>query len=276
MAQLISKSSLRIIPGTFESKEEYLLYLRHVFAYEFAKENISKNSSVLEMGCGEGYGTSLMSEHVEKITGLDVDANAVDHAQNKYGSSNCTFTLYDGRKIPFRDNTFDAVISFQVIEHVEDDANFVAEIFRILKNNGIFIVTTPNRTLRLKPGQKPWNKFHLREYSPDQFEMLLKNKFEGATVWGIRGNDEVQRVESDRVAKSLKIASFDPLNLRRLVPGSLKQFFGKVLGKLKKMDHGAAGNADFAEKYSLNDYFVIKTDVSNSLDLLSILKKLPE
>lgn len=61
MTELILKTGKRIIPEQFESKKEYLLYLRHLFAYEFAKDNISKNSFVLEVGCGEGYGTSLIS-----------------------------------------------------------------------------------------------------------------------------------------------------------------------------------------------------------------------
>ena len=273
MTQILSKSSLRIIPGTYESREEYLLYLRHIFAYEFAKDQISKNSSVLEMGCGEGYGTSLLSAQVTEITGLDVDENAVNHAQNKYGSSNCKFTWYDGRKIPFQDNSFDAVISFQVIEHVQDDKNFVAEIYRVLKNKGIFIVTTPNSTLRLKPGQKPWNKFHLREYSPDHLKDLLKSQFPDATVWGIRASEEVQQIELERVKNSLKIASYDPLNLRRLFPDSVKQMFRKSLRSLSKKNSGTADKKDFLDNYTLKDYFVIKSDVNNSLDLISILKK---
>ena len=80
MAELISKTTERIIPEKFGSKEEYLLYLRHLFAYGFAIDNISKSSFVLEVGCGEGYGTSLFSKHVVKIVGLDVDKTTIENA----------------------------------------------------------------------------------------------------------------------------------------------------------------------------------------------------
>lgn len=273
MAELISKSGERIIPEKFESKEEYLIYLRHLFAYEFAKHKIPKNSFVLEVGCGEGYGTDLLSQNAVKIIGLDMDKNTIAHAQKKYGSENCVFTVHDGIKIPYENDTFDVVISFQVIEHVQDDINYISEIYRVLKRNGIFILTTPNKTYRLKPDQKPWNRFHIREYYPHELENVLKSKFSDVKVWGIRGNEEVQRIDIERVKQSLSIISFDPLNLRKLIPEPLKLVIIKILGRITHRNQRNKNDRDFLNKYNLKDFYVINNNVRDSLDLLGISKK---
>lgn len=273
MTELISKTGEQILPEKFESKEEYLLYLRHLFAYEFAKDKISENSFALEVGCGEGYGTSLLSQKVVKIIGLDVDINTIAHASKKYGSDNCVFKMYDGVKIPYEENTFDAVISFQVIEHIQDDINYVSEIYRVLKRNGIFILTTVNGIYRSKPGQKSWNRFHVREYCPHDLENILKNKFLDMKVWGIRGNHEVQRIEIERVKQRVSIISFDPLNLRKLIPESLTPLIIKILRKITHRNQGSKNDRDFLNKYSVKDYYVIKTNVRDSLDLLGFCKK---
>ena len=273
MAELISKTGERIIPEKFESREEYLIYLRHLFAYKFAKDNISKNSFVLEVGCGEGYGTNLLSQNAVKIIGVDVDRNTIAHASKKYGTENCIFRVYDGARIPYEDNTFDAVISFQVIEHVYDDINFVSEIYRVLKRNGVFILTTPNRTFRLKPGQKPWCRFHIREYYPHELENVLKTKFLDVKVWGIRGNEEVQRIEIERVKQALNIISLDPLNLRKLIPEPLKPKIIRILRRITRRNQRSENDKNYLNKYSLKDFYIIKNNVRDSLDLLGICKK---
>jgi SAM-dependent methyltransferase len=273
MTEIISKTTERLIPGNFGSKEEYLLYLRHLYAYQIATEKISKNSFVMEVGSGEGYGTSMLSKNFLKITGLDVDKNEIDHAQKKYGSENCVFKLYDGHRIPFDDHTFDAVVSFQVIEHIQDDENFISEIYRVLKSDGVFIVTTPNKTLRLKPGQKPWNKFHVREYYPGELEVVLKSKFSDVKVWGVFGNEEVQKIEIARVKRGLSLISFDPLNLRKLIPDRIKLKIYNMLTEISKGKRELKDGKDFLERYSMNDFSVSERNVNDSLDLLAVLKK---
>ena len=269
MMAITTNNGERIIPEEFKSKEEYLLYLRHLFAYEFAKERIPEKAFVLEVGCGEGYGTKLLSQSVGKIIGLDVDKNTIAHSSVKYGAENCFFRTYDGVKIPYEDSTFDTVVSFQVIEHIEDDANYVSEIYRVLKGNGTLILTTPNRTNRLKPGQKPWNKFHIREYYPEELEKILNNKFYDVKIWGIRGNDEVQRIEMERLKRHISIISTDPLNLRKLIPKPLKN----LLRRINHSEHTTNNDEELLNKYDIKNFYLIKSDVRESLDLLGICKK---
>jgi len=271
MVELKSKSGERILPEKYESVEDYLIYLHHIFTYEFAENKIPKKSFVLEVGCGEGYGTSMLSKKAKKIIGIDVDKKIIEHASKKYGTEKCRFEVYDGKKIPYKNNVFDAVVSFQVIEHVKDDKNYVSEIWRVLRKNGIFLITTPNRTHRLKPGQKPWNRFHIREYYPEELENLLKNKFSGVKIRGISGNEEMQRIEIERAKVNMRIASLDPFNLRSIMPEWLKIGIVKilkiVLGKKKR-----ERKSDFIGRFSFHDYR-IKTNARESLDLLGICRK---
>jgi SAM-dependent methyltransferase len=269
MARL-SKTSERLIPMTMKSAEDHLLYLRHLFAYELAKQEIPAGSTVLEVGSGEGYGTSLLSQHVMRITGLDVDQGVIDHATEKYGSGNCSFSVYDGNRIPFEAGTFDAVVSFQVIEHVREDRNYILEIHRVLKKGGILVLTTPNGTHRLKPDGKPFNKFHIREYLPGELEALLKPCFGGQKVSGISGSSRVMEIETARIRMSLKLMAADRLNLRKLLPGWIKQ---PLLKMLKRPAAGTGEDVAPNDSFSLEDFMVTRSDVSGSLDLLAICRK---
>jgi ubiquinone/menaquinone biosynthesis C-methylase UbiE len=262
---MILKTEERIIPENFKSKEEYLIYLRHLFAYEIAKNEISDNVFALEVGCGEGYGTYLLSKKATKIIGLDINKDTIAHASMKYESENCKFKVYDGQIIPYKDNTFDVVISFQVIEHIQNETKYISEIYRVLKKNGIFIISTPNKNYRLKPGQKPWNRFHLKEYYPNELENVLKMEFSNVKVWGIRGVKNVQRIEIERIKKrSIKKYFYKIFKIK-----IINNFKNNIINKNIKTKM----NEDLVNKYSLSDFYIIKHNVKNSLDLLGICKK---
>lgn len=262
----MEKTAERISPEMIDSKEEYILYLKHLFAYYFVKKEIPKGSFVLEVGCGEGYGTFLLTKEGFDVIGLDINEETINEASKKYQSKNCRFVCYDGKRIPFDDETFDVVISFQVIEHIHDDLGFVKEIHRVLKKGGKLFLTTPNRLYRLKPNEKPRNPFHIREYAPLDLQELLKKVFSDAEILGIRGNKEVQEIEINRV-KEPKILKLDPLNLRRFLPSSFRRAI------LQLLNNQRTENKDYIDKYNINDYYVIEDHLEESLDLLGICRK---
>src|SRR3989344_3026164 len=267
---MLSKTQERIIPENFDSYEAYLLYLRHLFAYEFAKNVIDKNSFVLDIGTGEGYGTKLLSKNIKKIVGIDVDKNTIKHASNKYASENCTFKLYKGRRIPYKENTFDAIVSFQVIEHIKDDMNYLFEVRRVLKKDGIFIFTTPNRLYRLKPNQKPLNKFHIREYCPKSLNNLLERVFSKIEMKGVIGNKEINNIEHRRI-RNQNLINKIPFFLRENTPHALKNHIFKIVifflnfNKSTKEKH-------FVNKHTVNDYNLTK-ESDMGLDLLVVCRK---
>ncbi|MBI4832110.1 MAG: methyltransferase domain-containing protein [Candidatus Lindowbacteria bacterium] len=267
---MLSHTGERTRPEGFTSVEEYLIYLRSLFAYESVKDRIAGSGLVLEIGCGEGFGAGLLSKHVRKIIGLDVDENTVLHASKKYRSASCSFVTYGGRRLPFRDNTFDVVISFQVVEHVPDDTGFISEAHRVLKTKGSFHITTPNRTHRLRNGTKPWNKFHLREYYPNEFERILRNRFESVNVWGIRGSEEIEKIEKQRIKDTLRLRALDPLGLREFIPEPLRvairAAMRRAAGKDLPVDERLSA-------FRASDYHIVKDNLSDSLDLLGICTK---
>ncbi len=273
MSEAIKKTGERVVPEKFESKEEYLIYLRHIFAYEFAKKIISKKSSVLEVGSGNGYGTSRLSKNITDIIGIDIDKNAIEYSTKKYGSKSCIFKKYDGVKIPHKDNTFDAVISFQVIEHIENDENYVSEIQRVLKDNGIFLLTTPNKSLRLKPNQKPFNRFHIREYYSSELENILRTKFSSVEIFGVCGNAEIQQIEILRIKKSLNIISLDFLNLKRVMLESIKLPIIRIIKRITCKSSTNKDKEKFLNKYNLDDFYITEKDFEKSLDLMGICRK---
>ena len=273
MTKVLNKTGERLIPESFTSKEEYLMYLRHIFAYSYAASHISKNDLVLEVGSGEGYGTNILSTKVKSIVGLDVDLEAIEHANKKYKSKKCEFIHYTGKKLPFPDNKFDKVVSFQVIEHVTDDKEYLNEIYRVLKNKGDFIVSTPNRNHRLEPNQKPWNRFHLREYSPEGLSELLSKKFNNVEVWGIFGVDEAQDIEINRIKKVRRMISLDPLGVRHILPETIKLKAAKLARILSRGRSTTENNASYMQKYGIDSYTLNKSDNSKSLDLFAHCKK---
>lgn len=274
MSVSLKKNGERIIPEHFlQSKEAYLVYLRHLFAYKTVTQFLPKQSSVLEVGCGEGYGTSMLSQEVQAMIGVDVDPNVIEYASRKYGSQNCAFRLSDGSTLPFDKNTFDAVISFQVIEHVKDDTHFLAEIHRVVKAGGVCIMTTPNKSYRVRSHKKPWNRFHIREYTAKEFEDLLKKVFPEFHVWGIQGNDDIQKIETARIKQIQKFVDIDLLNLRKLLPASYETRFVTWLKQFLKRKHASGTQNTYMKTYRVEDYFLVKDDIEKSLDLLAICRK---
>lgn len=268
-------SGERIINKNIISVEEYLLYLKEIFIYKWAGSIIFHQGRCLDLGCGQGYGTDILASSIKEVTGIDIDRRTIKKASKDYNRSNCHFKLYDGRTIPFPDETFDAVVSFHVIEHIKDDKKFIAEVFRTLKKGGKSIISTPNRLLRLPRGVKPWNIYHIREYTPQELKVLLKENFKDVEILGVDACEDVKRAELERIKYNLKVASFDFFNLRRLLSPiiisttlEILRFFKNAVNP-KKIDNKIAEYRD--KDPSL--FYKISKDANNSLDILALCKK---
>jgi SAM-dependent methyltransferase len=259
----------RIVPEQFRvARKQYLLYLRHHFIYDWALGRIDAGANLLEVGCGEGYGSNMFASKIGRVTGLDLNSDAVAHASERYGADNLSFTSYDGVTFPFEDGAFDSAVSFQVIEHVDDDAAFVAQIGRVLAPGSSFLMTTPNRLLRLAPGQKPWNRYHKREYGPEDFKTLLSAEFSDVQVCGIVGSPEVQKVLTTNLRAGNPLA----VALKRHLPESLKLSLLQLKASLPSV-LGGDRKREYLEKYSYRDFSVVAGEADGGLDLLAICRK---
>lgn len=147
------------------------IYGEHVARY-MAATDLVEGKVVLDIASGSGYGTEILSRHAKSIIGVDVSQGAIDFAKKEYSGKNITYKKSDGKTIPLPDNTFDVVVSFETIEHLEDYKFFMQEIKRVLKDDGLFILSTPNE-LEFAEG----NHFHLHEFEQDELIGLAKEYY---------------------------------------------------------------------------------------------------
>jgi ubiquinone/menaquinone biosynthesis C-methylase UbiE len=158
----------RMIP---EHHSGHLLYAEHLIRYECIRELVA-GKSVLDIATGSGYGAAILAERASHVHGMDKDPQAVAYAHAKFAARNVTFTIADAERIPLPDNSVDVVVTFETIEHVEDYVKFVEEIRRVLKPDGIAIVSTPNDA-EFAEG----NHFHLHQFKREELLELLGRYF---------------------------------------------------------------------------------------------------
>ncbi len=267
------KPGERLIPDDTHTPIHQIQLLRHQFVYEHVKARLNSNDYVLDLGFGEGYGTSLLADSCREVVGVDVTDKVVAYASNRYSKKNCRFIRYDGRTLPFDNNTFDIVVSFQVIEHIENDRAFVAEIHRVLKPGGRLVLTTPNKATRLKPGQKPFNRFHKREYFANELKDVLKTKFANVSVYGVSATEEIHQIEFDRIRRGGLLSLLINLGLRKFIPESLDLKLSKFVGNLRGQKKNTDAIQHQAKNFSLSDFRIEKAKVDESLDLFAVCVK---
>lgn len=263
----------------WDSVEEYLVYLSQLAAYVvFAGEFIA-DKSVLEIGCGAGYGADYISKFASKTVAIDMSKEAVYHGQAKYGDT-VNFMMGDGTKLPFKAESFDLVVSFQVIEHIDLKRllHYLSEIKRVLKENSVFILSTPNRKLRLLPFQKPWNLEHTKEYCQKELMSLLSKVFEEVKVYGMCSSKEILSIEKNRV-KQTPFKAYVMLPCFKMLNSTLPSpvlFRAKRLAQslFKSESHKKlTPQENLSSKFSVDDFTVDQNCPKDCIDLLAICTK---
>lgn len=261
-----------INPDLFASKEDYVIHLMHLSDYQKTQAIISEKV-VLDLGCNSGYGTNLLSDKAIKIIGVDVSPLAIQTAKSKYKKNNLSFQLVDGIKLPFEDATFDAVTSFQVIEHLVDYEIYFSEIKRVLRPDGVLILTTPNAELRVKPGQKPWNRFHVYEFRSVELGELIRKYFEYYAVIGEHANGLAYSTEYERCIRARDaIVSSNNFSIKqfilKILPESLVSYLRSLKSKSSTKNSALLTETD-KKKYSINDFFYKDSNNDAALTLVA-------
>lgn len=151
--------------------------IEHYQRYQLAKQLV-KDKVVLDSACGDGYGSSLLAESAFKVVGLDIDEAVVEKANQKYGNSKLSYIAGSVENLPFDDAIFDIIVSYETIEHVNEKIqnSFLKEIKRVLKPDGILIISTPNKAVYTDL-VKGINKFHIKEFYAKEYLEFLYNYF---------------------------------------------------------------------------------------------------
>jgi 2-polyprenyl-3-methyl-5-hydroxy-6-metoxy-1,4-benzoquinol methylase len=213
-----------------DARVDVVMATEHIVRYRWAcawlgEEGIGKSAKVLDLPCGSGYGTQMLREADYAVTGVDIEPEAVHYAQAQFGGD---YRIGDGTHLQMDGNLFDAVVSFEGIEHIYLPNRLVAEVLRVLKPGGLFLCSTPNVLTWRNRGI---NRDHIKEYTPEEiYTMFRAEGFQQIRFFGLDTERAVVNnfYESGLVSAIVKLKRKMGLN-RPLLKGTLKHTMEKVM-----------------------------------------------
>jgi 2-polyprenyl-3-methyl-5-hydroxy-6-metoxy-1,4-benzoquinol methylase len=191
-----------------------LMESEHRGRYWWATQLV-EGGTVLDAGCGTGYGTEILAAAAERVVGIDISQEAIDYAHSHYEQSSSEFSVGDLRALPFEEDTFDLVVSFEVIEHIEEQQLVISELHRVLRPKGVLVISSPNRAV-----YPSGNPHHIHEYLPEEFQQALESEFRHVALYrqspwlaaAILNDKESQRMgsEAEMALRTIKTRSIEP------------------------------------------------------------------
>ncbi|WP_291721411.1 class I SAM-dependent methyltransferase [Bernardetia sp.] len=240
-----------------------VIHQRLLFAYYQTVKHVS--GSILETGCGVGKGAELFKPHCTHYTALDKNQELINHLQKQHPE----FTFLNQNIPPFAnqaDESFDTVVTQQVIEHIEDDNFYLKEIQRVLKKGGKMILTTPN--IKLSLTRNPW---HVREYTAQELQTLLEKYFSKVDLKGITGNEKIWEYYEQNKASVAKYKKLDVFNLEQNLPRQILQIPYDILNRMNRKKLQEQDNS-LVSSVTMDDYF-ISDDADKCFDFFAVVEK---
>ena len=243
---------------SLEASDNFV-YQRSRLAYVEAAKLVS--GRVLEIGTGTGYGIDIIAPCATEFVTLD------KYRSERVASvpANVRFVEATVPPLPFEDESFDCVVSFQVIEHIKRDKEFVREVMRILRPGGKFVVSTPNKPMSLT--RNPW---HVREYTPEELRRLL-SEFSAVAELGVAGNERVWEYYRYNRESVRRIMRFDVLRMQWWLPRWILQIPYDILNRMNRRKLHSQ-NTELTESIEMGDYRLQGID-NECFDLFYIATK---
>ncbi|MFH0826957.1 MAG: class I SAM-dependent methyltransferase [Candidatus Omnitrophota bacterium] len=238
-----TKQECRIIPEETNPK----FFSQQLKAYEFARPGVS-GKIVLDLGCGDGYGAAFLAKAAQEIIAIDYEKEIVVKARKKYNAPNLKFVSMDVTDLGFKDESFDTLCSFQVVEHIPEErlSSYFLEIKRVLKNEGEFYISTLNLANNIKsPLTYKRDPAHCKEFYFEEFKTLLEGAFANVQIYG------------------LYLTPRHKFYLRLKKTGIFNSF-PQSLNPVKR----------FYDKVTTNDFRVLPINSQKPIDFFAICKKL--
>lgn len=241
-----------------DASDNYV-FQRSILAYHKAAELVK--GDVLEIGTGMGYGVEVVAPSATRYVTVDKSC-----AYDVQLPANAEFRQMTVPPLDFADESFDFVISFQVIEHIKRDKEFVAEVSRVLRKGGTFIVSTPNAPMSLT--RNPW---HIREYTAQELKDLLSAKFSQVEMLGVAGNEKIMEYYEANRRGVERITRFDILDLQHRLPRWMLQIPYDILNRINRR-RLLNRNNELTTSITMSDYSIGR-DLERSFDLYYIARK---
>jgi len=231
------------------------IHYEHLHRYAFAAQFV-KDKKVLDLACGEGYGTYVLAREAEYVAGVEIDKPTVQHARSRYIKDNLEFIEGSMLAVPIEgERKFDVVVCFEGIEHIAEHDKLLSEVKRLLKDDGLFIVSTPNKAA-YTDAPDYHNLFHIKELYFEEFKNLLGQYFAHMRIFG------------QRVYAGSNMWSIDQHKSRGYMEAVVKKgdrefYFTERISKEPVYFIALASNASLEPLTSITDSWL--TDVSNTL-----------
>jgi SAM-dependent methyltransferase len=224
--------------------EENYWFQRHLVVYEWIARRV-QGRRVVDLACGEGYGTAVLGRTARSVVGVDANPEAYEHARAKYTGATVTF---ERTMVELWRGDVDAVVFLQTIEHIPDPEALLEHVRGLIGPDGIAFVSTPNvLTLAPKGETRSGNPWHVREYRPDEYRALCERHFGRVDLFGLfharmlRAHQiAIERLGWDRIHAGLRIT---------------KPFYDR-----------------FTPAISVRDFALRRGELTRALDLVAVLR----
>lgn len=201
------------------------ILIRSLARYHFVAPHV--HGVLLDVGCGRGYGFEVLTPQSTSQVGIDLSRSYLTDARDQFPT--ISFAQASGASMPFSDSSFDSIVAFEVIEHIEEDLVFLNELKRLARDQSFIAISTPNKLVASGNSEKPLNPFHAREYTPTEFCALLSHVFSSVQLFG----------QHDRSANSVSqngLMDRIPIHWKYLVPVYIQGIISVTLRPPLRLD----------------------------------------
>jgi len=207
-------------PRVYYYEDDLLKIKASTSRYRFALKFL-KDKSVVDIGCGARMGPYILAEYAVKVVGIDHSREAIFYDAKNWPRGNISYMVADALSLPVKSHTFDAVVSLEVIEHIDAYETYLGEVSRILKEAGIFVISTPNRYVASPEGTLS-NPGHIREFDLGEFKSILGRYFPSINIYGQFPSQKIQQIEFYR-RENYQRAAKTPAFFKRIIPAAWKE-----------------------------------------------------
>lgn len=249
--------------SNWEDENTKLIWLPHKAVYEFVSRYCHKKI-VLDAGCGQGWGSGLVAKVAKKITAIDIDESSLNFARNKFTFKNLLFRKDNLENLNSIKKNPNIIICLQTIEHLNKPHKFLESVVRLLKSNGVLIISTPNKLSDHIP-----SPYHIKEYSETEIRKLLSNYFKHVKLFGLYEDKSLKKVMDERRKKNKLLLRIDILHINRFLPKFLRSIIFITGSKFVGMFVKKSMKDNFKKIETKN--FNIKGGITkNALDIIAV------
>lgn len=239
---------------------------RQLAAYYKAQDYI-RGKSVMEIGCGEGFGTEVLAEEAEEILAIDYSQKAVNAARNRLPSSEVNFRIEKAPPVKAPDGRFDAVVMFQMIEHLQNPEPLLKEVRRVLKSGGTLLVSTVNKEESLSE-----NPFHLHEFDGAELEAVLGQYFARVEIFGLFGDGIHTQYLDNNKKRVAAVKKLDVFGIFPRLPPGLQKVLYSVANRAMRISLRYSSR-DICDTISHKNFIFKRNETDGCLDLFAACTK---